>query len=139
MKGRTVATITIDLDSPVPLADQLLAALQRAIARREVAVGESLPAVRQLAADLGIHFNTVARAYRELERQGLVRSVRGRGTVVTADRATSRDGRRGAIRRLKSDLREILTRAKLEGLERRQVEDAFRGELGMLWEESSDE
>ncbi len=130
-------TITIDLDAPVPLADQLLAELRQAIVRGDVGIGESLPPVRQLAADLGIHFNTVARAYRELERQGLVRSVRGRGTVVTADRCSPRPTKREATRQFRRGLRELLIQAKLNGLERSQIETALAIELDAILKEPS--
>ncbi len=78
--------LTIRLDSPVPLAEQIRLGIRQAIAAAELAPGDPLPAVRQLANDLGVNFNTVARAYRELEQEGLVISRRGRGTVVTSAR-----------------------------------------------------
>jgi DNA-binding transcriptional regulator YhcF (GntR family) len=52
-----------------------------------LAEGTQLPPIRQLAADLGLAANTVARAYRELEHEGLVRSRVRHGTVVASDRA----------------------------------------------------
>ncbi|MEW6278583.1 MAG: GntR family transcriptional regulator, partial [Candidatus Eremiobacterota bacterium] len=72
--------IRIQVDSTVPLVEQLQQELRRAIARGEVGPGDPLPPVRQLAADLGINWNTVARAYRALELEGLVSTARGRGT-----------------------------------------------------------
>ena len=59
--------ITIDLDSSIPLADQIVRSLRRVIAEGRVASGEELPTVRQLSVDLSINPNTVIRAYRELE------------------------------------------------------------------------
>jgi DNA-binding transcriptional regulator YhcF (GntR family) len=83
--------ISLDHDSPVPPYEQVRAGFARQIADRELAVGTRLPTVRQLAADLGIAVNTVARAYRELEEAGLI-ETRGRaGTVVSAAGEHSRE------------------------------------------------
>ena len=130
-----MSAITIDLESPVPLAEQLVLVLREAIARGQVRSGETLPPVRQLAGDLGIHFNTVARAYRELEQDGLVRPVRGRGTVVLADRGPARVSKREAQRRLRSGLRDLLASAKLDGLERADLESCWTAEVASLWKE----
>ena len=76
--------LAIDPRSPMPLGEQVRRGLRRAIAEGELSPDDPLPPVRQLAADLGVNLNTVARAYRELERDGLVVTARGRGTVVAA-------------------------------------------------------
>src|SRR3954454_16179197 len=76
--------ISIDSGSPVPPYEQVRAQLAAQIGDRTLAVGTRLPTVRRLAADLGLAVNTVARAYRELEENGLV-ETRGRaGTFVSA-------------------------------------------------------
>ncbi len=80
----------IDHESPVPLGEQVRRAVRRAIAEGRLAKGDSLPPVRRVAADARINLNTVARAYRELEEEGLVETVRGRGTAVKADRAAKK-------------------------------------------------
>jgi DNA-binding transcriptional regulator YhcF (GntR family) len=76
--------VRIDLDSPVPPYEQVRVRIAELAADGRLAAGAKLPPVRQLATDLGLAANTVARAYRELEQAGLV-ETRGRaGTVVTA-------------------------------------------------------
>jgi DNA-binding transcriptional regulator YhcF (GntR family) len=76
--------ITVDSDSSVPPFEQVRAQLAAQIAAGALVPGTRLRTVRQLADDLGLAVNTVARAYRELETAGLV-ETRGRGgTVVTA-------------------------------------------------------
>jgi GntR family transcriptional regulator len=74
--------VRLDTESPVPAFEQLRSQLVHAIRTGELAPGTSLPTVRQLAADLGIAKNTVARAYQELEADGLVRGERRNGTIV---------------------------------------------------------
>jgi DNA-binding transcriptional regulator YhcF (GntR family) len=74
--------ITIDETTKQPPYEQIRARITTAIATGEIAKGTRLPSIRQLAGDLGLANNTVARAYRELEIQGLVRSLGRRGTTV---------------------------------------------------------
>jgi DNA-binding transcriptional regulator YhcF (GntR family) len=76
--------ITIDATSFVPAYEQVRSQLAEQIASRELHAGTRLPTVRQLARDLGLAVNTVARSYKDLEAAGLV-ATRGRGgTVVTS-------------------------------------------------------
>jgi DNA-binding transcriptional regulator YhcF (GntR family) len=90
--------ITIDARSPVPPYEQLRSQLAGQISERTLAVGTRLPTVRRLAADLGLAVNTVARAYRELEENGLV-ETRGRaGTFVAAAGEQSRERAQRAAR-----------------------------------------
>lgn len=74
--------IHIDTSSAAPPYDQVRSAIERAAAHGELAPGTRLPTVRALAANLGLAPNTVARAYRELEAEGLLASHGRRGTFV---------------------------------------------------------
>ena len=74
--------ITVDVSAPEPPYEQVRAQLAGHIARGALAEGDRLPTVRALAADLGIAVNTVARAYKELEAEGLVTTGRRAGTTV---------------------------------------------------------
>jgi GntR family transcriptional regulator len=76
--------LNIDTGHPTPLYHQLERAIRFAIATGRILVGEQLPTVRQLAVDLRINANTVARVYAELERTGVVETRRGVGTFVKA-------------------------------------------------------
>jgi GntR family transcriptional regulator len=79
----TSPTVEIDHSSPVPLHQQVAAAIRRAIADGEAVAGERLPPARDLAAVLGVNANTVFRALRTLREEGLVEFRRGRGVSVT--------------------------------------------------------
>ena len=79
----TKRTVEIDHSSPVPLHEQVAAAVRRAIAEGEARSGERLPPARDLAAVLGVNANTVFRALRTLRDEGLVEFRRGRGVSVT--------------------------------------------------------
>ena len=73
----------IDHASPVPLHEQVAAAIRRAIAEGEAVAGERLPPARDLAAVLGVNANTVFRGLRTLRDEGLVEFRRGRGVTVS--------------------------------------------------------
>jgi GntR family transcriptional regulator len=77
-------SFNIDAAHPTPLYHQLERAIRFAIATGKLGVGDQLPTVRQLAVDLRINANTVAKVYTELERAGVVESQRGVGTFVKA-------------------------------------------------------
>src|SRR5262245_56069743 len=68
----TSMMIRIDPEDPRPLYRQVADEIKTLIASGELRKGDPLPAVRQVAADLGVNLNTIAAAYRELRREGLV-------------------------------------------------------------------
>lgn len=72
----------IDVRDPMPIYAQLERAIRFAIATQKLRIGEQLPTVRQLAVELKINANTVARVYAELERAGVLETRRGVGTFV---------------------------------------------------------
>ncbi len=76
--------IHVDHDSPVPPYEQVRLRIAALAADGALPAGAKLPPVRQLATDLGLAANTVARAYRELEQAGLVQTRGRAGTVITA-------------------------------------------------------
>src|SRR5437660_5421597 len=92
----------IDANHPTPLYAQLERSIRFAIATRKLRIGDQLPTVRQLAVDLRINANTVAKVYAELERSGVVETRRGVGTFVTArpNEAASRRDRDRHLREL---------------------------------------
>jgi GntR family transcriptional regulator len=85
----------IDPHDPTPLYAQLDMAIRVAIATGRLGIGDRLPTVRQLAVDLRVNANTVAKVYGELERAGVLETRRGVGTFVAAGKveASSRDDR----------------------------------------------
>ncbi|ASO19081.1 DNA-binding transcriptional regulator YhcF (GntR family) [Actinoalloteichus hoggarensis] len=81
--------LTIDLDSEVPIYQQIRDRVVEAVAVGDLVEGDSLPSTRQLAADLLINFHTVNKAYDLLRKEGVIRVNRKSGAVVR------RDGRSG--------------------------------------------
>ena len=91
----------IDTNHPTPLYAQLERSIRFAIATDKLRVGEQLPTVRQLAVDLRINANTVAKVYTELERVGIVETRRGVGTFVSAHPAEASLSRRDREKQLR--------------------------------------
>ncbi len=85
--------IDVDPDSAVPAFEQLRGQLADLIRAGSLDVGTRLPSIRQLASDLGLAPGTVARAFRELEAEGLVSSKVRHGTVVAPTRHTASQAR----------------------------------------------
>ena len=81
-----MATIfTVDPRNGVPIYHQLIDQVKRAVALGALAPGEQLPTVKSLALELTVNPNTVARAYRDLERDGVIETSPGRGSFVRRD------------------------------------------------------
>jgi DNA-binding transcriptional regulator YhcF (GntR family) len=76
--------ITLDRDAEVPLGVQLAWALRARIHAEALAPGERLPALRDLAEGLGVNSNTIRAVYQRLEQEGLISSLQGSGTFVSA-------------------------------------------------------
>ena len=78
------AVLTVDSRSGVPIYLQIIEQIKRSVALGVLRSGEQLPTVKQLAIDLTVNPNTVARAYRELERESVIETATGRGSFVRA-------------------------------------------------------
>jgi GntR family transcriptional regulator len=74
--------IRIDFRSSQPIYMQIMEQIHSKIASGSLRPGDQLPTVRQLAKDLRVNFNTIARAYRQLDEAGLISTQHGRGTYV---------------------------------------------------------
>lgn len=72
----------IDFHSHVPIYQQIKDNIKALILRGKLKPGEFIPSIRSLAQDIGVNLNTVARAYKELEAEGVIRAERGEGYVV---------------------------------------------------------
>jgi GntR family transcriptional regulator len=77
--------ISIDEESPEPVFSQLISQIREAVRRGELKSGTPLPAIRQLAADLQINPNTVAKAYRLLERDNVIQTRGRHGSFIHRD------------------------------------------------------
>ncbi|MEN8172649.1 MAG: GntR family transcriptional regulator [Chloroflexota bacterium] len=74
--------IELDFRSKIPIYVQIIDQVKHMIATERLKPGDQLPTVRQMAADLRINFNTIARSYRMLDEEGLISTQHGRGTFI---------------------------------------------------------
>lgn len=74
--------IKLDFRSGIPIYTQVMDHIRQMVANGELQQGDQLPTVRQLATDLRVNFNTIARAYRMLDEAGLISTQHGRGTYI---------------------------------------------------------
>lgn len=94
--------IQINLRDHVPIYIQLMEKIKHMIATGDLQPGDQLPTVRQLAADLRVNFNTVARSYRLLDEESIISTQHGRGTFILEPPSEehSRELRRRSLARL---------------------------------------
>ncbi|GAA3475469.1 GntR family transcriptional regulator [Nonomuraea roseola] len=110
--------LTLDLNDPRPLHEQVAGAIRRAIGDGSYAAGDRLPPARDLADALGINANTVLRALRDLRDEGLLEFRRGRGVSV----AGVPTGRALIVQRA----RDLLEEAKKYGYSRDDLIDVLK-------------
>jgi GntR family transcriptional regulator len=105
-----MSVVSIDQRDSTPIYAQIERGLRAAIATGRLRAGDQLPTVRQLAVDLRVNANTVARVYAELERDGVLETRRGVGSFVSATPTQARS----AGEHLKR-LRAFVTRVLADG------------------------
>ena len=120
-----MAIVALDPRDPTPIYAQLDRALRAAIATGRLAVGDQLPTVRQLAVELSLNANTVARVYMELERAGILETRRGVGTFVTATPAKAHPPKQHE-RRLRTFVTRLLADASAAGFTLDDLLDALQ-------------
>ena len=84
-EGKEYVVIIIDYSDRRPIYEQIVERIQMLILNGGLAQGEQLPSVRNLAMELSINPNTIQKAYAELERQGFVYSIKGKGSFIAAN------------------------------------------------------
>ncbi len=116
-----VPLIHIDLQSKEPIYRQIIEQVRQYVASEVLAPGDELPSLRQLAIDLNIHLNTVALAYRELERQGIIRLRQGaRATILAVPRDQLAPPPQ-AMASMREQLQRVRTAALLAGISMAQL------------------
>jgi GntR family transcriptional regulator len=102
------SALTVDPRDSTPIYAQLERGVRAAIATGRLRPGDQLPTVRQMAVDLQVNANTVARVYAELERSGVIETKRGVGSFITASPAQER--------RVRTFITRVLADADAHGL-----------------------
>lgn len=125
----------IRFDSAIPIYQQIIDEVKRALGRGEMHPGEKLPSQRDLALSLHVNPNTVQRAYREMELLGLIETKRGQGTFLSEDpelvRTIRREMAATAVRLFVRDMRSLgLADGEIEQL----LQEGLKNSAGMRGE-----
>src|SRR5687767_4923831 len=117
--------VSLNLESPIPAYRQIADDLRRHLVDERLKPGDLLPPIRQLALDLGVHFNTVALAYRSLADEGWLDLRRRRGAMVLARDAPAAPLHDQADRLLRR-LSEVTAELRTAGVPPRKIAAALR-------------
>ena len=118
-----MSLVSIDVRDKTPIYAQLERGLRAAMATSRLRPGDQLPTVRQLAVELKINANTVARVYADLERSGAIETRRGVGSFVTATAEKARPPKEHD-KRLRAFVTRVLAEAGTNGF---NVEEVIEG------------
>ena len=119
--------IAVVTTSPEPVYEQIVRQIQDRVASGELEAGTALPTVRQLAGDLRLNRNTVARAYKQLEDRGVILTAGRKGTFVRDN--ASREVERIKASRAERSVRHLVAALLGEGLSRAEIETLFNDAL----------
>jgi GntR family transcriptional regulator len=123
--------ILISNSSPDPIYEQIVRQVRGQIIAGDLAEGEPLPSIRKLAHELQISVITTKRAYEELEKEGLIDTVGGKGTFVASQNQEFLREKRMKV--VESKLGEALADARLLGVSYEELSEMMR----LLWEEEA--
>ena len=129
-QGTAGMFFSIDADGDIPIYEQIVRQVKLAVADGILVGGQMLPSVRQLANDLAINSNTIARAYQELQSDLVIESLRGRGMVVRRDAIKRCTKARNSL--VAETVRRALSDALSGGMTTDELRDLFETELGRL-------
>jgi DNA-binding transcriptional regulator YhcF (GntR family) len=119
--------VHVDVRNGLAVYDQIVRQVKFAVADGALRTGDLVPSVRELARELAINPNTVARAYRQLQDDGVVEPVRGTGLSIAA--AARRQCQSERTKLIRSRLRMVLEEAFHSGLDEREIESLMHDEL----------
>ena len=109
----------IDPASPVPVYRQVVDNLRSLLVEGVLQAGDSLPTVRELGMELGVHFNTIAEAYRQLAAEGWLELKRRRGAVVMA-RSTPVE-QAEVVEQFQRNLRQLVAQGRADGVSNKTI------------------
>ena len=111
--------LQIDLRSRIPIYEQLMEKIKQLIMEDVMKADEQLPSVRTLAKELTINPNTIQKAYKELEREGYIYTVQGRGNFVQPMRE---EDHREALVKLKKEIKKLVSEALYLGMDKDELQ-----------------
>ena len=129
MNTRCPLNINISNQSELPIYAQIAAQIKEQILNGQIEEGSTLPSIRVLAKDVSVSVITTTRAYSELEKEGFITSVQGKGSIVL-----SRDNnlvREQYLKRIENDLSDAISMARQIGMNADEIKSA----IDLLWDD----
>ncbi len=117
---RRPAQIRLDVSSDIPAYKQVADQLRTLAVEGVVKPGDTLPPIRRLAIELGVHFNTVAEAYRVLAQEGFLEITHGHGARII-DRTLPRRAEPESLAHFRQRLRDLVASVRVRGLSTKQI------------------
>lgn len=122
--------LIIQHDNMIPIYEQIVQQIKELIINEKLKTGEALPSTRMLAKELKISALTVKKAYDQLDQEGFITTVHGKGSFVSQINPAQKQEER--LQELELDLEKIVTKSQLYGVTYEQLRDL----LALIWEEN---
>lgn len=113
--------IQIDPRSSTPIYEQIIQQMKELCLKGIIKPGDKLPSVRELATIIIANPNTVSKAYKELEREGIIETLRGRGTYISENAKVTLD--EGKIAMIKEQLKRLIIDAHYAGIDTKRLQE----------------
>lgn len=111
--------ISLDFKSSKPIYEQIIEQIKFNVMKGYLKPGDSIPSVRKLALELKITPGTVAKAYQELERQEMIKTIRGKGTFIASELKLQEDEKR--LLEMKKQLTSTIMELKMMGYDKKMI------------------
>lgn len=111
--------IQLDYKSSKPIYEQIIEQMKFNVMKKYLCPGDAIPSVRKLALELKITPGTVAKAYQELERQGIIETIRGKGTFIATELEIKQD--ESKLNRIKKQMSSEIMELKMMGYDKKAI------------------
>ena len=111
--------IQLDYKSSKPIYEQIIEQMKLNVMKKYLNPGDGIPSVRKLALELKITPGTVAKAYQELERQGIIETIRGKGTFIASELTIKQD--EDKLNRIRKQMSTEIMELKMMGYDKKDI------------------
>lgn len=124
--------INLDSRKSIPIYEQIILGIKELIIKGAIGPGDKLPSIRELSTMIVINPNTISKAYTELEQEGIIYVVKGKGTFVSED---IKSGYRDTmLKKISQELKKVVLEAESAGISKAEVEELINGCYKLLKE-----
>ena len=116
--------IILDYKSSKPIYEQIVEQIKIHVMKEHLKPEDSIPSVRKLALELKITPGTVSKAYQELERQGIIETIRGKGTFIAGEIKMQEDEKK--LMEVKKQVSTIIMELRMMGYDKKMVVELIK-------------